>query len=170
MIRTFVFALLAVMGMSVAFADSTTSVTPTQTINLPPVGLGATETLEVNVANLASNSSSGTAASCTGTVTFFNAGGTAIGSAQSFTVTAGQSSPISLPFSSSGGTGTRTTVRAIVSLTVPTTAPRPPCTLDVSLALVNTSTGATDAIISGFSTLGVTFPGGLTVDLLGRGQ
>jgi hypothetical protein len=169
MIKTFVCSLIAVMGMSVALADSTSSAALTPTINLPPVGLGSTETLEVNVANLASNSSSGTAASCTGSVTFLNASGTAIGSAQAFTVTAAQTSPIRLPFSSTGGTGSRTTVRAVVSLTVPTTTPRPPCSLDVSLAFFDTSSGATNAIISGFSTLGVTLPGGLTVDL-GRGQ
>lgn len=163
MIRTFVCSLIAVTGMSVAFADSTSSSSATPTINLPPVGLGATQTLEVNVANVASNSSSGTAASCTGTVTFVDASGKTIGSAQSFTVTAGQTSPIRLPFASSGGTGTRTTLRAVVSLTVPTTTPRPPCTLEVSAAIFDTNTGATSAVMSGFQALNVVFPGGLAL-------
>ena len=126
MIKTFVCSLIVVTGMKVAFADWTTSSAVTPTLNLPPVGLGATQTLEVDVANVASNSSSGTAASCTGTVTFVDASGKTIGAAQPFTVTAGESSPIRLPFPSSGGTSPRTTLRAIVSLTVPTTTPRPP--------------------------------------------
>jgi hypothetical protein len=170
MIRTFVFSLLAVTGMSVALADTTTSASIASTISLAPIGLGAAETLEVNVANVASNSSSGTAASCTGSVTFFNTSGTAIGAAHTFTVTSGQTSAIQLPFSSSGGTGTRTTVRAVVSVTIPTTTPRPPCTLDVSLAIFETNTGTTAAVISGFQSLGVLFAGGLDVDVQGRGH
>jgi hypothetical protein len=163
MIKTFVCSLIAVTGMSVAFADSTTSASVTPIINLPPVGLGSTQTLEVNVANVASNSSSGTAASCTGTVTFFNAGGTAIGSSQPFTVTAGETSPVHLPFSNTGGTGTRTTVRAVVSLTIPTSTPRPPCALSVSVDIFDTNTGATAAVISGFQALNVAFSGGLAL-------
>ena len=161
MIKTFVCSLIAVTGMSVAFADSTASASVTPTINLPPVGLGSTQTLEVNVANVASNSSSGTAASCTGTVTFVDATGKAIGAAQPFTLTAGQTSPLRLPFASSGGTAPRTTLRAVVSLTVPTTTPRPPCTLDVSVDIFDTNTGATAAVISGFQALNVAFSGGL---------
>jgi len=163
MVRTFVCSLIAATGMSVTFADSMTSSASTPTINLPPVGLGSTQTLEVNMANVASNSSSGTAASCTGTVTFVDATGKTIGSAQSFTVTAGQTSPIRLPFASSGGTAPRTTLRAVVSLTVPPTTPRPPCTLDVSMSIFDTSTGATAAVISGFQALNVAFSGGLAL-------
>lgn len=163
MIKTFVCSLIAVTGMSVAFADSTASASVTPTINLPPVGLGSTQTLEVNVANVASNSSSGTAASCTGTVTFVDATGKAIGAAQPFTLTAGQTSPLRLPFASSGGTAPRTTLRAVVSLTVPTGTPRPPCTLDVSVDIFDTNTGATAAVISGFQALNVAFSGGLAL-------
>src|SRR5262249_14407196 len=150
-----------------AFADAATSVAPTPAVSLPPVGLGATETLEVNVANLASNSSNGTAASCTGTVTFFDATGKAIGAAQPFTVTAGQTSPVRLPFSSTGGTAPRTTLRAAVTLTSPTAAPRPPCTLSVTVAIFETSSGATAAVIDGFQSLGVV--GGFATDS-GRGH
>jgi hypothetical protein len=166
----FAFSLLAVMGISVASADTTTSVALTPAVNLPPVGLSSAETLEVNVANLASNSSNGTAASCTGAVTFFNASGMAIGAAQTFTLTAGETSPIRLPFTSTGGTGSRTTVRAVVSLTTPTTTPRPPCTVNVSMAIFETNTGTTAAILSGFQSLGVVFGGGTFPLAVGRGQ
>jgi hypothetical protein len=168
----FAFSLLAVTGISVALADTTTSVALTPAVNLPPVGLGSAETLEVNVANLASNSSNGTAASCTGAVTFFNASGMAIGTAQTFTLTAGETSPIRPSFTSAGGTGSRTTVRAVVSLTTPTptTTPRPPCTVNVSMAIFETNTGTTAAILSGLQSLGVVFGGGTFPLAVGRGQ
>jgi len=169
MIRMFAFSLLALMGISVALADTTISVA-LPTINLPPVGLGSAETLEVNVANVAYNLSNGTAASCTGTVTFFNASGMAIGAAQTFTITAGETYPIRLSFTSAGGTGSRTTVRAVVSLTRPTTTSRPPCTVAVSMAIFETNTGTTAAVISGFQSVGVVFGGGTFPLAVGRGQ
>src|SRR5262249_7917635 len=83
-----------------AMAQSTT----TRTISFPLIGLGSTQTVQVSVTNTAATSSSGTAASCTGTVAFFNAAGTAIGSATSFTVASGVVFAATLPFSRAGGT------------------------------------------------------------------
>jgi hypothetical protein len=148
MIKAIAVSFLAVTGISAALAQPALPSLFVSTITLPPVGLGATETFEVNVVNLASNSNNGTPASCTGTVTFLNASGTAIGSAQTFTVTAGQTSSIRLSFANAGGTGTRTTVRANVAVTPATTTPRPPCSLEVSAATFDTSSGATHAVIS----------------------
>jgi hypothetical protein len=91
-----VFAASAVWMAAAASAQSTN--TFTRDFRFPPVGIASTETIQINVVNNASNSSSGTAASCAGTVTFTNASGAAIGTATSFTVTSGQVFSASLPF------------------------------------------------------------------------
>jgi len=62
------------------------------------VGLGSTETAQVAVVNLANAPSSGPAASCTGSIAFFNAAGTAIGTATTFTLGTGQVASARLPF------------------------------------------------------------------------
>ena len=136
---------LSVMG---AVAQTTTSSTSTVTSSSGPIGLGSTETLQINVVNVASNSSGGTAASCAGTIGFVNSSGTAIGSATSFTVASGQISSVSLPFSKAGASGTRTEVRAVVTLTVTTGSGAAPCELRSSLETYDSSTGATHAFVS----------------------
>ena len=147
-IRRLVLMLASVGAISCAFAQ-TTIATGTRDSNLPPVGLGATETAEINVVNFAANASDGTAASCTGTISFLNESGAVIGSATPFTVTSGQISSVHLPFSSTGATGTRTAIHGVVTLTLSTATPRPPCALGVSLATFDTSTGATHALVTG---------------------
>jgi len=122
-----------------------TSTTGTRTINLPPAGLGSTETARINVVNVASASSSGTAASCTGTISFLNASGTAIGSATSFTVTSGQISSASLPFSSAGLSGVRGEIRGEIQLTLTSGVP---CGLAFSFETFDTATGATHTFLA----------------------
>ena len=127
-----------------------TSTTFTRTLTFPPVGLGSTETAEVNVVNVASNSSNGTAASCAGSISFLNASGTTIASATTqFTVTSGQIFSAHLPFANSGGTAPRTAIRGSAQLTSPTGNPHPPCDLQVSMATYDTSTGATHVVLTG---------------------
>ena len=142
-IRRLVLTIAAIGAMSSAFGQSTT----TRDFNLPPVGLGATETAEINVANFASNASDGTAASCTGSISFLNASGATIGSATPFTLASGQILSARLPFSGAGASGTRTAIRGVVALTLSTATPRPPCGLAVSLATYDTSSGATHALV-----------------------
>jgi len=137
MIRTFVGSLIAVTAMSVAFADSTTSAAVTPTIDLPPVGLGSTQTLEVNWRTWLQ-------------IRAVEPRPLARAWLRSLTRPERQSAPLSLsrsrrakppiplPFASSGGAGARTTLRAVVSLTVAATTPRLPCTLDVSMAIFDT--------------------------------
>lgn len=136
-VRRFVFALLA--GLT-AMAQTTTSSssTVTQDLNYPPIGLASSETAQINVANLAAASSSGTAAACSGTVSFLSAAGAAIGTASSFTLTSGQISSISLPYSKVGGSG-RTEVRGVIMLTE-TPGSGVPCELVSSLETYDTST------------------------------
>ena len=136
-----------VLASAGAFAQTTTPAS-TRQLTFPPVGIGSGETVEVNLANLAANSSAGTAASCAGTVSFMNAAGTSVQTAQPFTLTTGQAASVRLPFSTSGITGTRGVVRAIVTLNLPSATPRPPCSLAVTLQTYDTTSGATHALIS----------------------
>jgi len=75
-IRKFVVTSLVIASsMLPVFGQTTTTTTATRTITLPPAGLGSTETAEINIVNVATNSSSGTAASCSGTISFLNPAG-----------------------------------------------------------------------------------------------
>ena len=144
-LRRFVFALIPALA---AMAQTTTSTsTVTRSLSYPPIGLASSETAQINVANLATASSSGTAASCTGTVSFLNASGAAIGSASSFTLTSGQASSVSLPYAKAGGSG-RTEVRALITLTE-TPGSGIPCDLVSSLETYDTGTGVTHVFLSG---------------------
>ena len=134
----------------VLFATSSmaqTSGTVTRATMLPVFGLGSTETARVSVVNVAPASSSGTAASCTGSISFLNASGAAIGGPVSFTAGSGQIVSASLPFSSAGLSGTRGEIRAAVTLTTSTASA--PCNLQVSVSTFDTSTGATHLFAGG---------------------
>lgn len=140
-------AIWMISAAAVACAQDPTSGSSTHTLSFSfgPVGLAATETMQANLLNTASASSSGTAASCTGTVTFTNAAGTAIGTATSFTVTGGVIDTVSLPFAKSGETGTRTEIVASVQ----PTSSSAPCGLVFSLETYDTSSGVTHVHIDG---------------------
>ena len=127
---------------AVALSQTTTSGTVTETSNTPAVGLASSETAQINVVNIASNSSSGTAASCTGTISFLNASGTVIGAATPFTVASGVISSVSLPFAKVGVTGTRTEIRGVITRTV-TLNSGVPCSLEATFETYDTSTGVT---------------------------
>ncbi len=149
-IRSFALLFLGLAGAFLASAQTTTTTTtPTRTLSFPLVGLGNTQTARINVLNSASNSSSGTAASCAGSISFLAPGGTTIGTATSFTLTSGQLATASLPFASSGGSGNHIVINGEVQLTAPTTTPRPPCALQVSFELDDTASGATQVLING---------------------
>ncbi len=153
-IQRFLFAFLALgCGVSGAFAQYSTTTTGsaapyTPQINFPPVGLATTETAQINVANLAANSSSGTAASCTGTITFIDAAGATVGSASTFTVTAAQTYSASLPYTSTGSAG-RTVIRGQVTWTAPTSSTSAPCNLQASFETYDTSSGVTHLLLGG---------------------
>jgi hypothetical protein len=119
--------------------NTTTTYTPQP---LPPFGLGSTETARVDVMNVATASSTGTAASCTGSIAFFNASGTQIGTATTYTLSTNQISSASLPFGSAGLTSPRGEITVLITPTVPSTS-APPCQLRATLATFDTTTGAT---------------------------
>ena len=157
-IRKFILTSIVAAGSMVSvFAQ--TSTTGTRTINLPPAGLGSTETARINVVNVASNSSSGTAASCTGSISFLSSTGTTIGSATSFTVTSEQLASASLPFASAGLSGIRGEIRGEIQLTVTSGVP---CALAFSFETFDSTTGATHIYLAnpGFGPGGGPPPGG----------
>jgi hypothetical protein len=142
------------IGLSSAVAQTTTN--NTREFVFPAIGFGSTETLEINVINVAANSNAGTAASCTGSVVFRNAAGATLGTATAFTLTTGQISSARLPFATASSTGGRAVVRPLVQVTVPTATPRPPCSLQLSLEIVDAATNATQVFVGsgGLSTAG----------------
>jgi hypothetical protein len=124
--------------------------------SLPPVGLAASETVQVNVVNTAVSPSTGVPASCTGSITFYNAGGTAIGAPANFSLGTRQIFSAALPYALTGGTGGRTVVRAEIA-TAATVAgfAIPPCILLSSLETYDTATGVTHTFAQGNSAQGV---------------
>lgn len=137
---------LGLLALTAAFAmaqTTTTSGTVTRQTSTPPIGLASTETAQINVSNLATATSSGTAASCTGSISFVNASGTTIGTATSFTVTSGETSSVTLPYSKSGGSGARTEIRGIISQTETEGSGAAPCSLVSSLETYDSSSSVT---------------------------
>ncbi len=136
---------LAAVAVAPVFAQATI-VTRTSDFTFPVIGIGSTETIGVNLINLAGNSANGTAASCTGSVIFYNAAGTAIGSAATFTLASNAATSINLAFSGTGITGTRGLIRAVLASTVTSGVP---CALSYSLNTFDTGTGATHLFLAG---------------------
>jgi hypothetical protein len=126
-------------------AQTTSSTTTTRSSSLPAIGLASSETAQINVTNLAGASARGTAASCTGSISFLNASGTTIGTATPFTVTSGQTFSAKLPYATTAASG-RTVVRGVVSLT---TTSGTPCALTTTLETYDTTTGVTHIFLVG---------------------
>lgn len=118
-----------------------TTATIVRTINYAPVGLAGGETLQVNLANLATASMSGTAASCVATVTFYGSTGAAIGTGTSLTITSGQVVSAKLPYASAGAAGGRAVIRSVVQLSSPSITA--PCSLSTSMETYDAATGIT---------------------------
>jgi len=145
--RTIIPALAGLLLVAAAaMAQTTTTSTYTTTIGLPVVGLAPSETMQINVLNAAAVSANATAASCTGSVTFYNSAGTAIGSPSTFTVGSGQISSVKLPYASAGGSGSRTVLRPVIT-TMGTIPAKAPCALEYSLETYDTAMGITHVFI-----------------------
>jgi hypothetical protein len=133
---------------------TTTPPTVTRNSSFPPVGLAASETMQVNVANQAENpttvTSTSPAASCTGSISFFNAAGTPIGTSTSFTVTAGETQSVTMTLAKAGITGTtRAEIRAVIQSTITEGRDTPPCSLASSLETYDTTLGVTHVYLPG---------------------
>jgi hypothetical protein len=147
-------------------AHAQTAVSATRDLVFPPVGLAFTETAQINVANTASNPTNGSAASCTGTISFNNATGASAQTPVKFTVTAGQIFSTELTAAKLGVVnGQRSEFIASVQLTL---TPKTPCTLSVSLETFDATSGATHIYLQSPAGGPVTvmYPGGSTT--LGR--
>lgn len=131
---------MGLLASTAMLAQTTTSNTSTITQSLPPFGLGSTETARLDLTNFASNTTGGTAASCTGTVSFYNATGTIIGTATTYTATAGQTVSVSLASTSAGFSGSRGELRVVITSTRTSGVP---CELRTSFQTFDTSSGAT---------------------------
>jgi hypothetical protein len=147
---------LAQSALAQAPFATTTPPTVTRNSSFPPVGLAASETMQVNVANLAENPSTTASLtpplppSCTGSISFFNAAGTPIGTATDFTVTAGETQSVTLTLAKAGITGTtRAEIRAVIQNTVTQGRGAPPCLLGSSLETFDTALGVTHVYLSG---------------------
>jgi len=147
--RRFVAATTVACSMAVAMAQSGATVMRTFL-----VGLGSTETAQIAVVNLANASSSGPAASCTGSIAFFNAAGTAIGTAATFTLATGQIASASLPFASGGGTAVRILIRGVVTVTR-TAGSGVACTPAATLDTFDSSSGVTNHRYAGEEAISV---------------
>jgi len=135
--------IVGALGSLSSFAQTTSTVT--RQFTTPPFGLGSTETVRISLVNVASNTSSGTAASCAGSVAFLNSTGATIGAATNFTATSGQIVTVSLPFAQSGGSGVRTEIRGEITQTITRDVP---CLLQYSLETFDTGTGATHLYVT----------------------
>jgi hypothetical protein len=164
-VRAFTVALIIAACAFGQFGNANTFTT-TSSSSFPPVGIGTTETVQVILTNTAavslntsglSNVSDEPVPSCTGSIAFYNASGTIIGAATTFTVTSGQIYQVSLPYASASSTSVREMIRAVVSLT--TTYPgAAPCSLSYSLATFDTATGVTHAVVTGNGISGIATP------------
>ena len=113
-------------------------VLPGKTLTFAPVGVATSETVQINVANNASNTSA-VAASCSGTISFNVAGAKNPPAAVAFTVTAGKIFSTSIAW-----TGLEVSARSEVVGSVQLIQEvATPCSLAVSLETYDTATGAT---------------------------
>jgi hypothetical protein len=149
MVRKTAFLFFAAVA---AFGQITNTLTTSS--NVPPVGLAMSETMQVNVVNttVASSAVSGgtTGPSCSGSIAFYNNKGAIIGSATSFMVTTGQIFSLPLLYSSTGGSGARTVIRAVIANETPITAfGIPPCDLAYSVETYDSQSGVTHVFVSG---------------------
>jgi hypothetical protein len=140
----YVTILIAVVCLFAATALAQTTTTVTTDMPTPVVGLAGTETVPINVVNTAAASPSGTAASCTGTVTFytFTANNTtgAAGSPAAFTVGSGELSSFTLAGKGSGAA--RISVRGVIALTE-TERSGVPCSLATNIETYDSTSGVT---------------------------
>jgi len=147
------FLLVAGFSAACAFGQGQTGTsTITRDYVFPPIGLGSTETAQVNLVNIAPApaASTATAPSCTGTVTFASATGATIGQANPFTAGSGEIASVSLPFSSAGISGSHGVI--LVSVQQTTTVPSAArCSLVFSFETFDTSTGVTHVFVGNAS-------------------
>ena len=148
----------AIFMAATAAAQSNSAASPavsfTRSYNFAPIGLTGTETLQVNVMNTPTTSGStiatlGTPTTCTGSVSFSDANGKAIGSPMTFNLSSGQIFSAPLPFGKTGYSS-RGEILATVQQTVQFTSAGQ-CSLSMSLETFDTNSGVTHAVLTSAS-------------------
>jgi hypothetical protein len=139
-----------------AFAQSsaTTGANTTVLLQLPPAGLAASETAQVNIINTALPLP-GPEPYCGATIVFYGGkdGDSILGTPAAFNVRFFQVFSVTLPYASTGASGSRTVIRVRITLS-PVFLPSDsgpqigPCTLVSSLETYDTATGVTHAFFS----------------------
>jgi hypothetical protein len=132
----------------------------TFSVYLPPIGLAATETAQVNVVNAAQLSAlPGAGPLCSGTIVFYGGadGYSILGQIAPFQVTFGQMFSAGLSYSATGASGSRTVIRAEITLSpykvlTDTGIQITHCSLAASLETFDTVTGVTHAVVSASGT------------------
>jgi hypothetical protein len=127
----------------------------TRDYNFPPVGLASSETAQLNVVNIApaSTATNESTPACTGTITFANAGGKAIGTPTSFTTTGSQVSSTQLTFSQLQLPAADTRGEFVASVQLSRSSPpTAPCALVFSLETFDTSSGVTHVYLGNSAT------------------
>jgi len=155
--KIFLTIVLGAGGVSMVSAQPSTMTT--RQASFPPVGVALTETMQVNLFNQDAPATTGTAPSCTGSISFVDSTGKAIaGTGGNFTVAAGQTQSISIlgsKASTNTSTGARAEVRAVVTLN---SVHGTPCSLVDSLETFDSTTGATHVYLLGSVLNVIPFP------------
>jgi hypothetical protein len=140
--------LLAITMMTGALFAQPATTPRTAQYSFPLVGLANSESIQVNLINLAPNSNSGTASSCTGNVAFTTVGGgTSIGGGGTFTLAANEATSIG---PSAGDNVIAAGARSLLHVVVTTNFTLSvPCNLSFSLNTFDTASGVTHVFLTG---------------------
>jgi hypothetical protein len=134
-----------------AFAQTVVGGSPS--VLIPAVGVAPTESVQVNVTNMAPQSLTGGIENCSGVILFYyspaNSPNSVLPFAQTgFSVAGGQTFSFSAPYSSTGGTGQRQMIRPAINLAITTSGTTPACILASSVEIFDTTTGVLHAIFA----------------------
>ena len=139
------------MGMC---ASAQTVVGGSPSVLIPAIGMAATESVQVNVTNMAPQSpNGGVETNCSGIILFYytpaNSPNSVLPFAHTgFSVAGGQSFSFSVPYSSTNGTGGRQVIRPAINLAITTSGTTPACILVSSVETLDSSSGVVHAVIS----------------------
>jgi hypothetical protein len=137
-----------------ACASAQTVVGGSPSVMIPAVGVAATESVQVNVTNMAPLSpNGGVESNCSGIILFYyspvNSPNSVLPFAQTgFSVASGQSFSFSAPYSSTSGAGGRQVIRPAINLAITTSGTAPACMLISSVEIFDTSSSVVHAVIN----------------------
>jgi hypothetical protein len=135
-------------------ASAQTVVGGSPSVLIPAVGVAPTESVQVNVTNMAPLSpNGGVEPNCSGIILFYyspaNSPNSVLPFAETgFSVASGQSFSFSAPYSSTSGTGGRQVIRAAINLAITTSGTTPACILVSSVETFDTSSSVVHAVIN----------------------